>query len=881
MTMRHFFRRSRWDAERAREMQAHIDHAIDDLVARGMSPDDARRHAMREFGNPAMVKEEIYDMNSIPIVEPIVRDLRYAIRVLRKSPGFTMTALSTLALAIGINTAVFSIVDGVLLRPLPYPHPERLSLLQARIEFEGRRDQRTAQHGFAWVTVRDHATTVDRAVFSTWVSGVNVVGPNGAIHADQQRVGSGFFQVLGVRPLYGREFTDDEDRRGGPPAVVLGYEFWRRAMGGDPSIVGRPITLRGEPHTVVGIMPAAVQTGVKADLWAPLRAGTDGEGDGENYQILLRLKAGATPAAAAAELQRLGPEINRLRRPSNGVTIDYGMVPLQRGLTETLRQPVLMLWAAVIIVLVIACVNLAGLLLARGARRTREIATRMALGSSRGAIVRQLLVESLTLAIVGGLAGVVLGYVALEQLKTLAEHALDLWQPIAMDGRAIAAAAVFALFSAAAFGVVPAILSSRSGVQRGLTATSSRTVAGVGSHLSRRVAVVTQVALGVVLLVSAGLLLRTFAHLRGLDPGFDARGVYTASVSLQDARYRTAADVNALAASTLERLRRSPNIESAAVVLGLPYERLLNLGIRHLDGAEAEIRGRMINASYIAGDYFNSLRIPLRAGRTFDDRDSATAAAVTIINQTMANEYFGGSNPLGRRIQFAGAVREIVGVVGDVQVKPGFGDRGPLAPLPLAYIPLSQSNDSFLRLVHGWFATSFVVRARGSMDDALPTIRSAVDGADPLLPFAKVRSLADVRNAAVALPRLLMVLLLALAGAAVLLASLGIHGLIASSVTERTREMGIRLALGATRSRAVRTVALPGLTLAFAGLAIGVFAARGTVSLIRSLVWGVSPTDPATFAAVAVLFAVVATAASVLPALRILRLDPAHTLRAE
>jgi predicted permease len=486
-----------------------------------------------------------------------------------------------------------------------------------------------------------------------------------------------------------------------------------------------------------------------------------------------------------------------------------------------------------------------------------------------------------TLAIVGGVAGVVLGYVALEQLKTLAEHALDLWQPIAMDGRAIAAAAVFALFSAAAFGVVPAILSTRGGVQGGLTATSSRSVAGAGSHLSRRLAVITQVALGVVLLVSAGLLLRTFAHLRGLDPGFDARGVYTASVSLQDARYGTAVQVNALATSTLERLRRAPNIESAAVVLGLPYERLLNLGIRHLDGAETEIRGRMINASYIAGDYFNSLRIPLRAGRTFDDRDSATAPAVTIINQTMANEYFGGSNPLGRRIQFAGAIREIVGVVGDVQVKPGFGDRGPLAPLPLAYIPLSQSNDGFLRLVHGWFATSFVVRARGSMDDALPAIRSAVDGSDPLLPFAKVRSLADVRNAAVALPRLLMVLLLALAGAAVLLASLGIHGLIASSVTERTREMGIRLALGATRTRAVGTVALPGVMLALAGLAIGVLAARGAVSLIRSLVWGVSPTDPATFAGVAVLFAVVATAASVLPALRILRLDPAQTLRAE
>ncbi|HJR60273.1 MAG TPA: ABC transporter permease, partial [Vicinamibacterales bacterium] len=509
-------------------------------------------------------------MNSIPLLETVARDLRYAGRMLRKSPGFTITAVLTLALAIGINTAVFSIVDGVLLRPLPYPEPDRLALLEARVEAGGARGSRTSQNGIAWVTVRDHATTVDRAVFSTWVSGVNVAAGDHVLHADQQRIGAGFFGVLGVQPLSGREFTVDEDRHGGPTAVILSHEFWRSMMGSDPSVIGRAIALRGEPYTVVGVMPAHAQSGVKADLWTPLRAGTDGEGGGENYKVLLRRRPGVTPAAAEAEMARLGPEINRRQTLAEGTTITYGTVPLQRGLTDSLRRPLLILWSAVAIVLLIASVNLAGLLLARGARRTREIATRMALGSGRAAIVRQLLVESLVLALAGASLGLVLGVVALDSLKSLADNALDLWQPIAVDARAVGAAGIFALLATALFGVLPALQTSRIGMPQGLSAASARTIAGAASHGLRRLVVVTQLALGVVLLVGAGLLLQTFAHLRALEPGFDGNGVYTASVSLQDARYQTASQVNQLVTGALDRLARSAGVESAAVSLGLP-----------------------------------------------------------------------------------------------------------------------------------------------------------------------------------------------------------------------------------------------------------------------------------------------------------------------
>ncbi|HJR59450.1 MAG TPA: ABC transporter permease, partial [Vicinamibacterales bacterium] len=342
-----------------------------------------------------------------------------------------------------------------------------------------------------------------------------------------------------------------------------------------------------------------------------------------------------------------------------------------------------------------------------------------------------------------------------------------------------------------------------------------------------------------------------------------------------------AASVTRMFDATLAQLDAAPGIESAAVALGLPYERLLNLGFRHLDGPEATGDARITSATYVAGDYFGALRIPLKAGRTFDSRDRTTSVPVAMVNETTGREYFNGANPVGRRIRFAGAEREIIGVVGDVQVRPGFGDRGPIAPMPLAYIPLSQANSATLRLVHGWFATSFIVRTQGSMDHAVRLMRQAVDAVDPMLPFAEVRSMADVQRAAVAQPRLLMVLLLTLAAVAVVLTAIGIHGLIASSVTERTREMGIRMALGATAARAVRTLAMPGILLAVAGTIIGSFAARGASTLLQSFVWGISPTDPATYIAVTVLFVAVATVSSVLPALRILRLDPAKTLRAE
>jgi predicted permease len=782
----------------------------------------------------------------------------------------------TLGLAIGINTAVFAVIDAVILRPLPFPAPERLGLVETTITGTGVQTM-TSQHGVTWTVLQERLTTADTAVFSTWTSGVNVVANGRPTFARQQRVGAGFFRTLGVAPAIGRDFTADEDRRGGQAAVILSHRYWR-ALGADASLAGRAITVRGEPHVVVGIMPALFESGVNADVWTPLRAGTTGEGEGENYHVLLRRHAGVTWTQVEAELAQLGDEILRRRPAPAGTDVRFGSVSLQAGLTKDVREPLVLLWAAVAVVLVIACVNIAGLLLARSAARSREIATRLALGGRRLAIVRHLLAESILLAGIGTGLGLVVCVLATGALET-AMSTLGVARTLSIDGRVLAAASAIGLTTALAFGLTPAILASRLDV-RGALASSTRTVAGSRSRWPRRAVVVLQVALAAVLLASAGVLLRTFVHLSSLDPGYEGRNVSAATISLQDARYGATNRVSWLVSSVLERLRQENGVENAAVSLGLPYERLLNLGFRHLDGPDAAARGRMTTATYVEGEYFAALHIPVLAGRQFSTADTASAPGVVIVNETFARRYFQGASPVGRRIAVAGREREIVGLVGDVQLRPGFGDHAPIAAMPLAYVPLSQANDAFLRLVHSWFSPSFVVRARPGVSPAA-AIRVALERADPLLPIASLQSLEEVKARALAEPRLLMVILVTLAGTAVLLAAIGIHGLIASVATERTREMSIRLALGARPAQAVWSLLAPGVALAAAGTAMGLLATRATARVLRSFVWGVSATDAATLVGVAVMFLGVAVIASILPARRVLRLDPADVLRHE
>jgi len=871
---------SRLAVEMAAEMDSHIERYAADLVARGVEPGEARRQARMEFGSAAAAAEECREAVGMRWPDEFARDLRYAVRVLRKSPTFTAAAVATLALCIGANTAIFSVVDAVLLRPLPYAHPEQLFSVARHFHGKGSDGYQMNLWGGAWEAVRDNAAYVDASVFSDGSMGVNFAAGGRVEYVKQQRVSAGFFRVLGIAPLIGREFSANEDRQGGPAVAVLSYALWKRAFHADPSIVGRAVDLRGEPHTIVGVLPANFQSIVPADLWTPLRPSRSGEGGGSNYAIVTRLRSGTTWAQANGQIEAVGAPVLRAfgQDPS---TERLRLVSFQRGLTEDVRQPLVILWAAVGLVLLIGCVNIAGLLLARAAGRTREMATRLALGSGRAALIRQMLAESVVLGLCGGAAGAALGWLGVRALKALMPLSLNVWQAVELDWRVLAATACASVAAGILFGLYPALVASRLQIRAAL-GEAGRGVAGGRNPWPRRLLVASEVALGVVLLVGAGLLIRTFAHLRGLNPGFDARNVITAELSLQDARYATNQSVNRLFDQSLARMRELPGVESAAVALSLPYERALNDGFRRLDGAHVDTESQITNMFYVTPEYFRVLRIPLLRGRVFTAADSSTAAPAAVVSEAFVKMYLRGDEAVGRHLDLGGDDRrEIVGVVGDVQQKSGWGDGSPLAAMPDIYIPATQVDDKFIPMVHTWFSPSWIVRFSGSAEGVIAGMQQALESVDPRLPFAGFHSMEDVRYRSLAEERFQAVLLGALAGLALLLAAVGIYGLIASSVAERTRELGIRLALGATVAQAMRAVALPGLALALAGVAVGSVLAGFASRLLRHLVWGIGPGDPLTFVAVGIGLLGVAAAASFLPALRVTRLNPAETLRQE
>ncbi|HTT62341.1 MAG TPA: ABC transporter permease [Bryobacteraceae bacterium] len=869
---------SRLAGEMASEMDSHMERYAADLIARGVEPGEARRQARIEFGSTAGAVEECREAVGLRWPDEIARDLRYAMRVLRKSPTFTAAAVATLALCIGANTAIFSVVDAVLLRPLPYPHPDRLFSVARHFLGKGSDSYQTNLWGSAWEALRDNAAYVDAAVFSDGSMGVNFAAGNRVEYVKQQRVSAGFFRVLGIAPLIGREFTREEDRQGGPAVTVLSYALWTRIFHADPAVVGQAVTLRGEPHIIVGVLPAHFQSMVPADLWTPLRPSRSGEGGGSNYAIVARLRSGATWAQANGQIETIGAPLVRefLQDPNTRLCL----ISFQRGLSLDVRQPLLILWAAVGLVLLIGCVNIAGLLLARAAGRTREMATRMALGSGRPALIRQMLAESLVLGLSGGVAGTVLGWLGAKALKFLAQDSLNVWQTLELDWRVLAATAGVSITAGILFGLYPALVASRLEIRAAL-GEAGRAVAGGRNPWPRRLLVASEVALGVVLLVGAGLLIRTFAHLRGLNPGFDAHNVITAQLSLQDARYATSQSVNRLFNQSLARIRELPGVESAAVTLSLPYERALNTGFKRLDGWHVDTESQISNLLYITPEFFRVLRIPLLRGRVFTAADSRTSTPVALVSEAFVKMYMRGDDPVGRHLGGDGDRREIVGVVGDIQQKSGWGDGAPTAAMPDIYIPATQVDDKFVPLVHTWFSPSWIVRTTGPAEGLLAGMQRALESVNAQLPFAGFHSMEDVRYRALTQERFQAALLGALAALALLLAAVGIYGLIANSVAERTRELGIRLALGATVAQAIRSIALPGVALALAGVAVGSVLAGFASQLLRHLIWGVRPGDPLTFVAVALALLGVAGAASFLPALRVTRLNPAETLRQE
>ena len=869
--------RSRFERDMKEELRFHLQAQVQDLVRAGVPREEAERRARLAFGADGRVEEECREARGLHLWDTLQRNVRYAARLLRRDRVFTGAAVATLALCIGVNTAVFSVVDAVLLRPLPYPAPESLAQVTTAFTFKGGSGEQLAQTGLVWEAVRDRVPSLDAAVVSGMIVNVNLAGEGRVENLRQQRVSAGFFKALGIQPALGREFTRDEDRQGGAAVVVLSHDAWHRVFDAAPSIVGRTVMLRGEPHTVVGVTPAGFQSVQPADIWTPVRAWRGGEGGGSNYMVFGRLKAGRTWAQAESEAARAGSDIFTDMDIPPGSVARLHLVPLQKGLTDELRRPLFLLWAAVIAVLVIGCANVASLLLARGSARTRELATRVALGGGQAAVVGQLLTESLVLALAGGAAGLLVAYLVLGVLEGALADALGLWQAVHLDSRALGITLVLTVLTSLLFGLFPALRVARVDVRAALVEGGARGVAGSARHWPRRLMVVTQVSLGLALVVLAGLLVRTVAGLYSQPAGFDARDVLAGQLSLQDARYQTAESVTRLFDRALGRIRVLPGVETAGAALTLPYERALNLGFLPLDGRPGG--GRLASVVYVTPGFLETLRIAVLQGRGFDDRDRGGAPGVAVVNAAFGRFFYRDRDVIGQRIGMGGQPREVIGVVADVQQRPGWGEFGPLAAVPTIYLPVSQMADRSLPLIHTWFSPSIVVRSPLAAGALIPELQRELTAVDPLLPFSGFRTMHDIRAESLANRRVAAQLLGGLALLALVLTFVGLYGLVASGVAERLHELGIRLALGASRGRALRDLAGQGVALAVLGIAAGAVLAALSVPALRGVVWGVPLFDPWTFGAAAAGVLVLSLVASVLPARRATRLDPARILR--
>lgn len=806
-----------------------------------------------------------------------IRDIRFALRLLREGWGFSFVVIAILALCIGVNSVVLSVVNAAMLRPLPYSDSDHLVHV-VTIFPKKSAPLDIAVDGTTWQLLHSEVPSLETAAYGIGFSGgVNVVVNNTAVFARQGRVSSGFFAVLGVEPLIGREFTNEDDSLGGAVTVVLSYPFWVKHFAADPHILGKSILLLGSPYVVVGVMPRGFEWAGDADLWTPLRPSTTGEGLGTNYGVIGRIRAGASLQEVELQTRRVTDEI-RHRRLWVGSNADarLQLVPLQQAVTEDLRPPLRILWIAVTGIFLLGCVNIGGMLIARVSGRSTEFATRLALGATPFRIVVQVLLESIILGLIGGIVGLALAYAGLSALRDLGKNAFPFLQFVDLDGTVMAVTFFLMLFASVASGALPAWQAAHS--DQRLNLGGSRTTAGRRRYISLGTMVATQVALAIALLTAATLLLRTFLFLWNLPAGFDPHDVVIGQFSLQDARYDSTRSVTQLFDSVIARLHQTPGIEAAACALALPYEQALNGGFV-LPG---ETESHLTNETYITQEYFATLRIPLLEGRSFTMSDGPYTPPVVIVNQTFASRYLKGRGALGTEIRMGGLRRQIIGVVGNfVGGRPGWGNFGPIGDFPTVFIPASQVDSESLTLIHVWFSPSWIVRGRLSAHEIAQHLTYAVKSIDPLLPPPKLRSFHDLKARALDEQSLLASLVDVLAGLAVLLAVLGIYGLAANLATERTRELAIRIALGATPGRTAWTALAPGLRWVGLGAVGGAALTFSFGKLLGGFLWGIRAGDPLSLLVVASCFLAAAGVSILIPTVRILRIHPADTLRVQ
>jgi macrolide transport system ATP-binding/permease protein len=802
------------------------------------------------------------------------RNLRFAVRQIIRNRAFTLTVVTTLALSIGANTAIFSIVNALMLKSLPYPQPQRIGTLFQREQGPDASDGLRWVDGTQWEHLRDNVPSLISAVSSSLAAGANLEADHRSDYVHDGRVSAHYFDVLGIRPALGRNFSEEEDRPSGSKAAILSYDLWRDTFGGDPSLIGQVIHLKGAAYTVIGILPQGQVTPLNADLYTALQPSPTGEGQGTNYEAIFRLRDGATWQEADAEINRAWAyRISQIESRNPGTKVLYYTVPLQRGMTAELRPRAIALMLSAGFILLIACANLAGLTLVRMSRRIPEIATRMALGASHWQIQKQLWLENLLLACLGGAAGVGVGFLALRGLLSLLPEGFLPIASVPLDGRVLAFTTCISLLTSVLFGMLPALVMSKVD----LRASMANRGASIGqSTLLRQALIAGEVALTVVLLAGSGLLIRSLIHLETLPPGFNPQGVMTAKASLDDARYQDPAAFQRLMSNSVAAMQRIPGVRAAGVGLSLPFERALNGGVLLHDGPRAE---KMIGSDtlYATPGFFEALEMQLIAGRAFTAADGPKAQPVAIINASFARKFYPGLNPVGLIVDKG---MTIVGVVSDVQLTSGLNPIAPLQSEETLYVPAAQVGTGMLG-VHVWFQPSWVVRTEGPVEGLTEQMQKALAAVDPALPFSGFYRMSDLQTQALAMQRIEVALLTTMAGLALLLSAVGIFGLVANLVTQRTREIGIRIALGATVRQAMAHVSGSGVRASAAGLIVGLVLCVGSLRAMRSLLYGVEAFDPPSILAVVGTLVAVTLLAVTVPALKIARIDPAKTLREE
>jgi putative ABC transport system permease protein len=880
--------RARAESEMDAELRFHMDSYAEDLMRNGVPHEEALRRARLEFGGVERAKEECREARGVHFAETLLQDLRYGARTMLRSPGFTLTAVLALALGIGANTAIFSVVNAVLLRPLAFDQPDRLVQVW----------HTPPQKSFPGIT----EFAVSPANFLDWRSQNHSFGRmsaygygrytlTGSGHPEAIRMVAatvGLFSILHAQPLLGRGFLEGEDEPGHEHEVVLSYGFWRSYFAGNPDVVGKNIQLNGQAFTVVGVMrpefdfPIFSDPSSRTQMWKPL-AWTDQErairGD-HNYAVIARLKDGVTMRQAQAELDAIS---NRLAQDYPNDNKGWGAIaiPLRDDLVGDVRPTLLILLGAVTLVLLIACANVANLMLARALSRRKEVAVRTALGATRRRLLQQVISETLLLAFVGGALGLVFAhYSMILMVKFLAQ-----WLPrsgeIALDGWVLAFTLGVSLLTGFAAGLLPALRMAKADLNQALKQGLGRTAADSGGSRTRNVLVVSEVALSLLLLIGAGLLIRSLWVLHGVNPGFDPHGVVTLNVSIPTNKFTEPAQQVSYFARVLDHVRNLPGVQSAGLIDSLPLSDDGSHQPISLQGRPAAPMADLpeVEVRLISPGYMDAMHIPLLSGRDVDTSDVAGRPGAVLISESMAKFFWPNEDPIGKRLTlyfFPQLTRVVAGVVADVKISA----MNETQPQPTLYLPLAQMSAARGETWQS-FGMKLAVRTNATPRSVVPAITGAVREIDAEVPLLNIRTMDDSVSASLSPARFTMLLLGAFAGLALLLAVMGIYSVMSYSVSQRTNEIGVRVALGASRSDVLVLIVRQASLLALIGSAIGIVAALSLSRLMANQLYGVRPTDPITFVTVAALLMIVSLAASYIPARRAMRVDPMTALRYE